>query len=44
MASNLDVGDIIPTSNTGDEKPGTAYRRLKFELFERVGSAAVTAV
>lgn len=30
---------IIPQSNDGGEKPGNAYRRLKFTLFARVGSA-----
>lgn len=34
---------IIPTSNTGDEKPGNAYRRLQYGLFEKVGTASVTA-
>jgi len=34
---------IIPASNTGDEKPGNAYRRLKYELVTKVGTAAVTA-
>lgn len=32
---------ILPQSNDGSEKPGNAYRRLKFELFEKVGVAAM---
>lgn len=32
---------ILPQSNDGSEKPGDAYRRLKFELFEKVGEAVI---
>lgn len=32
---------IVPNSNDGSEKPGHAYRRLKSELFEKVGMAVI---
>lgn len=32
---------IILNSNDGSKKVGNAYRRLKFELFEKVGEAAI---
>lgn len=34
---------LILNSNDGSKKPGNAYRRLKTELFEKVGMAAVVA-
>lgn len=34
---------LILNSNDGSKRPGNAYRRLKFELFEKVGMAAVVA-
>ncbi len=33
---------IVPNSNDGSSKPGNAYRRLKAELFEKVGVAVIT--
>lgn len=32
---------LILNSNDGSKKPGNAYRRLKSELFEKVGMAAI---
>lgn len=32
---------IILNSNDGSKKVGNAYRRLKFELFEKVGMAMI---
>lgn len=34
---------IVLLSNDGSSKPGSAYRRLKPELYEKVGMAAVVA-
>jgi hypothetical protein len=35
----VQAGVIIPNSNDGSQKPGTAYRRLKFDKIAKVGKA-----